>query len=149
MKKYKRIITTGELRNRRNERRETVVAVLVLLVIFVVVPILAMLFFSPYTDAIYHTAFSGINYKMLIAIVMLMLSILFTGICFLIIWSDKKRTTLKGYLKIIPYTFVAGMVLHAAAINLLLSINLWMADSLTYEKEYKVLEVRTQKSIRN
>lgn len=141
MKSSRPFTTVGELREKRKERKGIVAALLVLLIAIGGISLLVILIFSPNTDKLYHTAFSGIDYRLLSVTVMLTLGILFTGICILL--ADK-RIGWKGFLKIFLYSLVAGIVCHTLVISLLLNLNLWMADGQTYEKEYQITEVRTQ-----
>lgn len=144
MKSSRPLTTVGELREKRKERKSTIVAWLIILAVIGGIMLLAVVLFSPDTDTIYRTALRGIDYRLLSVLVMLLLGVLFTGICFFILRADKKRATLKAYLKVIPYTVIAGVVCHVLAVNLLLNLNRWMADEEAYEREYEVLEVRTQ-----
>lgn len=115
--------------------------IIAVLVIFVSISMLSALFSSSSTNNLYRTAFSYIPYRLLSALTILMLCALFTGIY--IFWAEK-RASLKGFLKILPYTVVTGIIYHVIAINLLLNLNQWMTGEQTYEKKFKVVKVSTQ-----
>ena len=112
--RYRRITTTGQIREKKKERRQSIyvwLIVIVILAILVGVGYLA----TPSTVLLQQTAFRGISYRPLMAFVML-----FTAI----------------------FVIVIGMLFHGMGVNLLLNMNHWLASRTPVRKEYRVTEIR-------
>lgn len=136
--RYRRIKTTGQIREKKKERRQTIYAwliVIVILAIFVGVGYLA----APSTVLLQQTAFRGISYRPLMAFVMLFTAILVIVIGILL--ADK-YTKVGYYLKTIACGIAIGMFFHGMGINLLLNMNRWLASKTPVRKEYRVTEIR-------
>lgn len=135
--KYKRITTTGEIREKKKERRQTIyvwLIVIVILAILVGVGYLA----TPSTALLQQTAFRGISYRPLTALVMIFTAILIIIIGVLL--ADK-YTKVGYYLKTIACGIAIGMLFHGMGINLLLNMNRWLANQTPVRKEYIVTEI--------
>ena len=136
--RYRRITTTGQIREKKKERRQTIyvgLIVIVILAILVGVGYLA----TPSTVLLQQTAFRGISYRPLMAFVMLFTAILVIVIGILL--ADK-YTKFGYYLKTIACGIVIGMLFHGMGINLLLNMNRWLASKTPVRKEYRVTEIR-------
>lgn len=136
--RYRRITTTGQIREKKKERRQTIyvwLIVIVILAILVGVGYLA----TPSTVLLQQTAFRGISYRPLMAFVMLFTAILVIVIGILL--ADK-YTKFGYYLKTIACGIVIGMLFHGMGINLLLNMNHWLASKTPVRKEYRVTEIR-------
>ena len=118
--RYRRITTTGQIREKKKERRQTIyvwLIVIVILAILVGVGYLA----TPSTVLLQQTAFRGISYRPLMAFVMLFTAILVIVIGILL--ADK-YTKFGYYLKTIACGIVIGML------------------KTPVRKEYRVTEIR-------
>mgnify|MGYP000284943767 FL=1 len=136
--RYRRITTTGQIREKKKERRQNIyvwLIVIVILAILVGVGYLA----TPSTVLLQQTAFRGISYRPLMAFVMLFTAILVIVIGILL--ADK-YTKFGYYLKTIACGIVIGMLFHGMGINLLLNMNRWLASKTPVRKEYRVTEIR-------
>ena len=135
--RYRRITTTGQIREKKKERRQSIyvwLIVIVILAILVGVGYLA----TPSTVLLQQTAFRGISYRTLMAFVMLFTAILVIVIGILL--ADK-YTKVGYYLKTIAFGIVIGMIFHGMGVNLLLNMNHWLASRTPVRKEYRVTEI--------
>lgn len=106
--RYRRITTTGQIREKKKERRQSIyvwLIVIVILAILVGVGYLA----TPSTVLLQQTAFRGISYRPLMAFVMLFTAIFIIVIGILL--ADK-HTKVGYYLKTIAFGIVIGMLFH-------------------------------------
>lgn len=136
--RYRRITTTGQIREKKKERRQSIyvwLIVIVILAILVGVGYLA----TPSTVLLQQTAFRGISYRPLMAFVMLFTAIFIIVIGILL--ADK-YTKVGYYLKTIAFGIVIGMLFHGMGVNLLLNMNHWLASRTPVRKEYRVTEIR-------
>ena len=141
--RYRRITTTGQIREKKKERRQSIyvwLIVIVILAILVGVGYLA----TPSTVLLQQTAFRGISYRPLMAFVMLFTAIFIIVIGILL--ADK-YTKVGYYLKTIAFGIVIGMLFHGMGVNLLLNMNHWLASRTPVRKEYRVTEIRFLKAL--
>lgn len=73
--KYRRITTTGQIREKKKERRQTIYVWLIVIVIMAILTGVGYLA-TPSTSLLQQTAFRGISYRPLTALVMLFTAIL-------------------------------------------------------------------------
>ena len=137
--RYRRITTTGQIREKKKERRQSIyvwLIVIVILAILVGVGYLA----TPSTVLLQQTAFRGISYRPLMAFVMLFTAIFIIVIGILL--ADK-YTKVGYYLKTIAFGIVIGMLFHGMGVNLLLNMN-HLARYRTILPECRILKAVDQ-----
>ena len=133
--RYRRITTTGQIREKKKERRQSIyvwLIVIVILAILVGVGYLA----TPSTVLLQQTAFRGISYRPLMAFVMLFTAIFVIVIGILL--ADK-YTKVGYYLKTIAFGIVIGMLFHGMGVNLLLNMNHWLARRSAFRKHSRAI----------
>lgn len=136
--RYRRITTTGEIREKKKERRQTIYVWLIMIALLAILAGMGYLA-TPSTILLQQTAFRGISYRPLTALVMLFTAILIIAIGILL--ADK-YTKVGYYLKTIACGIAMGMLFHGMGINLLLNMNHWFANETPVRKEYRVTEIR-------
>lgn len=142
MKKYKRFVTTGELRDKRKERREYVF--LILAVIIILAGLLGIGYLNiPSERLLQQTALRGITYRPLLVLVMAVMGSLLCAVALLLLADRSKK--IGYYVKIAVFCIAFGALFGGSGFNLLLIINRWLADKTPVQKEYKVTGIRFQK----
>ncbi|MCS3169193.1 hypothetical protein NXY49_12325 [Bacteroides fragilis] len=138
MRKYRRFVTTGELRNKRNERREYLFGIM--MVVIILVGLLGIGYLNiPNERLLGQTVLRGITYLPLLMLVMAVMGGLLC-IIGLLLFADRNKG-IGHYVKVVSYSLAFGMLFGGLGFNLLLNINDWLADKTPVRKEYRVTDI--------
>lgn len=138
MRKYRRFVTTGELRNKRNERREYLLGIM--MVVIILVGLLGIGYLNiPNERLLGQTVLRGITYLPLLMLVMAVMGGLLC-IIGLLLFADRNKG-IGHYVKVVSYSLAFGMLFGGLGFNLLLNINDWLADKTPVRKEYRVTDI--------
>ena len=138
MKRYRRFVTTGELRNKRNRRRKYLFGILIVVIFFI--GLLGIGYLNiPNERLLGQTVLRGITYLPLLGLVMAVMGGLLCIIGLLLLIERNKG--IGQYVKIVSYSLAFGMLFGGLGFNLLLNINCWLADKTPVRKEYRVTDI--------
>ena len=125
MRKYRRFVTTGELRNKRNERREYLFGIMMVVIILVG----AVGHRLPEYSKRETVGANGIARHHLPPLLMLVMAVMGGLLCIigLLLFADRNKG-IGHCVKVVSYSLAFGMLFGGLGFNLLLNINDWLAD---------------------